>query len=129
MWEGVGSRLLASAAESVPRLVVSLIVVGVGGLLARYVARTVLIGAVNLQIHSARLLSLAARWLVLVLAVAMALDHLRIAADIVRLGFAILFGGIVLTLALAIGLGSKELVTRSWKAHERPEAQDPLRHV
>jgi diphthamide synthase (EF-2-diphthine--ammonia ligase) len=129
MWEAVGSRLLASAVESLPRLVVAFVVIVAGGLLSRYVARTVLIGAVNLQIHSARLLSLAARWLVLVLAVAMALDHLRIAADIVRLGFAILFGGIVLTMALAIGLGSKEVVSRSWKAHEKANEEDPLRHV
>jgi hypothetical protein len=129
MWDQVGSRLLANAVECVPRLAVALVVVGVGSLLARYVARTVLIGAVNLQIHSARLLSLAARWLVLVLAVAMGLDHLRIAADIVRLAFAILFGGMVLTIALAVGLGSKEMVSRSWKAHEKPDDQDPLGHV
>jgi diphthamide synthase (EF-2-diphthine--ammonia ligase) len=129
MWSQVGSRLLASAVDSLPRLVVALIVVGVGSLIGRYVARTVLIGAVNLQIHSARLLSLAARWLVLVLAVAMGLDHLRIAADIVRLGFAILFGGIVLTMALAVGLGSRDVVSRSWKAHEKTEDEDPLRHV
>ena len=32
---------------------------------------------------------------------------------IVELGFGILFGGIVLALALAVGLGSRNLVSRS----------------
>jgi len=52
---------------------------------------------------------------VMVLTFAMALDHLGIGGQIVQLGFAILFGGIVLTLALAVGLGSKEMVSRSWE--------------
>jgi hypothetical protein len=85
----------------------------VGNFIARYLARSVLIGAVNYQLQYARLLSLGIKWLVLVLTVAMALDHLRIGGVIIELGFGILFGGIVLTLSLAVGLGSRDLVTRS----------------
>jgi hypothetical protein len=48
----------------------------------------------------------------------MALDHLKIGGLVVQLSFAILFGGIVLALALAIGLGSKEMVRRSWERQE-----------
>ena len=53
------------------------------------------------------------KWLVLVLTAAMVLDHLEIGGAIVELAFGILFGGIVLTLALAIGLGSRDIVSRS----------------
>jgi hypothetical protein len=84
-----------------------------GSLLARFLSRSVLIGAVNAQLHYARFLSLGIKWLVYVLAAAMALDHLQIGGGIVELAFGILFGGIVLTLSLAIGLGSRDLVTRS----------------
>jgi hypothetical protein len=84
-----------------------------GTLLARFLARSVLIGAVNAQLQYARFLSLGVKWLVLVLAAAMAVDHLQIGGTIVELAFGILFGGIVLTLSLAIGLGSRELVSRS----------------
>ena len=76
-----------------------------GSLLARFLARSVLIGAVNAQLQYARFLSLGIKWLVLVLTAAMALDHLHIVGAIVDLAFGILFGGIVLTLSLAIGLG------------------------
>ncbi len=92
-----------------------------GVLLARFLSRSVLIGAVNAQLQYARFLSLGVKWLVLVLTAAMALDHLRIAGGIVDLAFGILFGGIVLTLSLAIGLGSRDLVSRSIeKTIEKP---------
>jgi hypothetical protein len=96
-----------------------------GGLLARFLARSVLIGAVNAQLQYARFLSLGVKWLVLVLTAAMALDHLNIGGGVVELAFGILFGGIVLTLSLAIGLGSRDLVSRSIeksfdKTNDRP---------
>lgn len=84
-----------------------------GILIARFLARSVLISAVNAQLQYARVLSLGVKWLVIVLTSAMVLDHLQVGGSIVELAFGILFGGIVLTLALAVGLGSRELVSRS----------------
>lgn len=95
------------------RAVGALIVLLVGTLVARFLARSVLISAVNAQLHYARILSLGVKWLVLVFTAAMALDHLEIGGGVVELAFGILFGGIVLALSLAIGLGSRDLVTRS----------------
>ncbi|MGI4827529.1 MAG: hypothetical protein ACRYFU_04955 [Janthinobacterium lividum] len=91
-----------------------------GGLIARFLSRSVLISAVNAQLQYARVLSLGVKWLVLVLTAAMALDHLRIGGTIVELAFGILFGGIVFALSLAVGLGSRDLVTRSIERIERP---------
>jgi len=88
-----------------------------GTLIARFLARSVLIGAVNAQLQYARFLSLGVKWLVLVLTAAMVLDHLQVGGNIVELAFGILFGGIVLTLALAVGLGSRDLVSRSLESH------------
>ena len=84
-----------------------------GILIARFLARSVLISAINAQIQYARILSLGVKWLVLVLTAAMVLDHLQVGGNVVELAFGILFGGIVLTLALAVGLGSRDLVSRS----------------
>jgi hypothetical protein len=85
----------------------------VGTLIARFLARTVLIEAVNARLSYARFLSLGVKWLVLVLTAAMVLDHLEIGGTVVDLAFGILFGGIVLTLSLAVGLGSRDIVSRS----------------
>jgi hypothetical protein len=96
-----------------PNVVAAIVVLAAGSIVARFLARSVLIGAVNMNLQYARLLSAGVKWLVTVLAVAMALEHLSIGGGIIRLAFGILFGGIVLALALAVGLGSKELVSRS----------------
>ncbi|GAC1359566.1 MAG: hypothetical protein NVSMB3_07130 [Acidobacteriaceae bacterium] len=91
----------------------AVILLAAGSLIARFLARSVLIGAVNAKLQYARFLSLGVKWLVLVLTAAMVLDHLQIGGAIVELAFGILFGGIVLTLSLAVGLGSRDIVSRS----------------
>jgi len=104
----------------------------VGNIVARFLARSVLIGAVNLNLQYARLLSAGVKWMVMVLVLAMALDHLAIGGNIVHIAFGILFGGIVLALSLAVGLGSKELVSRSLEreASKKPiDADERLRHL
>jgi hypothetical protein len=94
-----------------------------GNLIARFLARSVLIGSVNLHLQYARFLSLGVKWLVLVLTAAMVLDHLEVGGVVVELAFGILFGGIVLTLSLAIGLGSRDLVSRSLEGHVERSAE------
>lgn len=108
----------------------AVLIVLAGSILARFLARSVLIGAVNAQLQYARFLSMGVKWLVLVLAAAMALDHLQVGGHIVELAFGILFGGIVLTLSLAVGLGSRDLVSRSIERNmDRPgpaRAPEPI---
>ena len=97
-----------------------------GTLVARFVSRSVLIGAVNAKLQYARILSMGVKWLVLTLTGAMVIEHLQIGGTIIDLAFGILFGGIVLTLALAVGLGSRDIVSRSLeRSAERLPQLDP----
>ena len=116
--------LLGAVLGYLPNVVVAVLLLLIGALVARFVGRSVLIGAVNLQIESARLLSIGVKWMVMVLATAMALTHLSIGGTVLTLAFGLLFGGIVLALALAVGLGSKDMVQRSWERRMRRE-EDP----
>jgi hypothetical protein len=127
------SLLVRSVFAYIPNIIGAILVLLVGSIVASFLARSVLIGAVNLNLQYARLLSVGVKWLVIVLAVAMALEHLKIAPGIVELAFGILFGGIVLTLVLAVGLNSKELVTKSLggdaKEASSENIEEPFRHV
>jgi hypothetical protein len=111
------AMLPSSLLPFLTRVVGAAVLLIAGTLIARFLARSVLIGAVNEQLQYARFLSLGVKWLVLVLTAAMVLGHLQIGGNIVGLAFGILFGGIVLTLALAVGLGSRDLVRRSLESH------------
>jgi len=127
------SLLARSIFAYIPNILGAALVLLFGNVIARFIARTVLIGAVNLNLHYARFLSVGVKWLVIVLTVAMALEHLKIAPGIVELAFGILFGGIVLALALAVGLGSKDLVSKSLERDAQKASgekmEEPFRHI
>ena len=117
--------------EYLPHLLAAFLVLVVGSILARFLSRAVLIGAVNMQVRSARLLSVAVSWLVLVIAVAMALDHIGIGQRILLLAFGIVFGGVVLAVALAVGLGAGAAVGRAIDRQfgGNDPRDEPLDHV
>jgi hypothetical protein len=126
------SQLAFNIFAYVPRLVVSILVVLIGAVVARYLSRHVLLEAVNMNLQYARVLSAGVRWMIMTLVITMALDHLEIAVGIVHLAFGILFGGIVLALSLAVGLGSKELVSRSLEREKEKAYQateEPFHHL
>ncbi len=130
------SQLVFVLFTYLPNVIAAAIVLLVGTVVARFLARSVLIGAVNMNLQYARLISTGVKWMIVVLAIAMALENLSIGGSIVHIAFGILFGGIVFALALAIGLGSKELVSRSLEreANRRPpdipvETSEPFRHL
>ena len=117
--------------DYVPHLLAALMILVGGAILARFLARSTLIGAVNMRIRFARLLSLAVKWLVLLVAIAMALDHLGIGRSILPLAFGIVFGGIVLAAALAVGLGARDVVSRTLEQqlNESSKVDDKVDHV
>lgn len=115
-----------------PNVFAALILLFAGNMAARFLSRSVLIGAVNMNLQYARLLSAGVKWMVLVLTLAMVLDHLSIGGHIVYLAFAILFGGIVLALSIAVGLGSKDIISRSLEreaSRSNEEIESPFRHL
>ncbi len=104
-----------------PRLVVGIVIFLVGVGAARFLERSVLIGAVNRQLHQARHLALAVKWLVFVLAAAMALEHVGVGGGLATLAFGIILGGVMLAAALAVGLGARDAVARALERHIPPE--------
>ncbi len=124
------TELAMRALAYLPQVLVALLLFGVAFPASRFLERAVLISAVNMQLRSARLLSMGVKWLVLVFGASMAMEHLGIGGMLVTISFSILFGGIVLGVALAVGLGSREEVRRAWdERHDRREATDELHHL
>ncbi|HSN91766.1 MAG TPA: hypothetical protein VLS93_11110 [Anaeromyxobacteraceae bacterium] len=129
------SELGRALLHFLPRLALAFVVFLVGLAASRFLERSVLISAVNMQIRQARLLSVGAKWVVLVLAAAVALEHVGVGGLLVTIAFSIVLGGIVLALALAVGLGSREAVSKAIekKLQERdrtpvPEER-PIQHL
>jgi hypothetical protein len=89
-------------------VVLGLIIFGIGLFLAHLASSTVLSSGAN----QAGLLALAARVSIIVLAGAMALRQMGLAEDIINLAFGLLLGSVAVAVALAFGLGSREVAGR-----------------
>ncbi len=115
----------------IPNLLAALAILVLGTMLSRFLARSVLIGAVSLNWPYAHLWSTGVRWLVLIVSWVMALEHLEIGRRTLPLAFGILFGGVVFAVALAVGLGFKDAVSRSIERKWRDDREkaDKLSHV
>lgn len=125
------SRFALTVFEYLPNVLAALVILVLGTIAAQFLARSTLIGAVNMGMRSARLLSLAVKWLVQLVAVAMTLDHLGIGRHVLLLAFGIIFGGIVLAGALAVGLGARDAVRDAIARQLREPAQrdDTVNHL
>jgi Conserved TM helix len=104
--------LVAGFGAFVPRLVVALAILAVGLVVANFAWRATLLAAVNARMASPRLLSNAVRALILILAVAMALEQIAVAQTVVLTAFAIAFGAVMAGLAIAFGIGGGSLARR-----------------
>ncbi len=115
-----------------PHLLVGLLLLIAGGLVAGFVRRSVLIGAVNAGLVAARLVAAGAHAALLVLFGAIALEQVGLGTSVVLVAFAILFGGVVLALALAFGLAGRELAREALLGLLRPRREaddDGVRHL
>ncbi len=115
------ARLASDLAERLflylPHLIVAVVILSTGYALARFLARSVLIAAVNSEIRAARLLSSFTHVGIMVVAGAMAFEHLGISRETVLIAFAILFGAVALAASIAAGLAMQDVV-RVWVAQQ-----------
>ena len=110
--------LLGKVVLFVPKVIVGLLIITFGAYFARFVADAVEAYSANVGVQDAALLGRAARYAILVFVVLIALDHVEVAGDVVRMSFLIVLAGVVFAVALAFGLGSREraaeLLDRWW---------------
>jgi Mechanosensitive ion channel, conserved TM helix len=114
--------------QFLPQIFVALLVLFVGLLAANFFSRATLLAAANANYASARLLASLVRFLIAILAVTMALEQLGLGRHAVLIAFSIAFGAIMLGLAIAFGLGGRDLarsiLEREFIEKKREEEED-----
>jgi hypothetical protein len=113
-----------------PRLFVSLVILFLGLLAASFFSRGVLLAAVNANFRSSRLLSISIRVIISIFALSMVFEVLGVAEQTMLIAFGIAFGAVMLGLAIAFGLGGKDLarefLERRLVTGKREEKEDEL---
>jgi len=102
-------QLLERLLLYLPNIFVALVVLAIGWFLGNFLGRATLIASVNAGSKIAGPLSKGVKGVILLFAFVMAFEQLGIGRSTVIAAFAIMFGGVVLALALAFGLGGRDL--------------------
>jgi Mechanosensitive ion channel, conserved TM helix len=112
-----------------PQVFVALLILLFGTLAANFFSRAVLLGAVNAGYPSPRILSGTIRLVIVALAVSMALEQVGLGTHTVLTAFSIMFGALMLGLALAFGLGGRDLAKGVLEKHflekSREDGEEP----
>lgn len=127
------AELMGRLMGFLPSVIAAGLLLFVGILLANFVAEAALIAAVNAQIQEARFITGLVRWSMLLFTASMVLTQLGIAKEIVVSAFSIIFGGVVMALAIAIGLGgrniARDVMERRWRKTKDKEERDEIVHL
>ena len=116
------ANVFSELVSYIPSVIAAIVIIIVGIVLGGFVGGLIMASAGGL--HGGPTLSRVGKAGVIVLAVFMALQELGVASEIVTTAFAILFGAVAFALALAFGLGNRDLaaqVTREWYERYRAE--------
>jgi hypothetical protein len=95
-----------------PRLFVAMFVLFFGLLAASFFSRAVLLAAVNANMPSGRVLSVAVRSVIIIFVLSIVFEELGLAEQTMLLAFGIAFGALMLGLAIAFGMGGRDLARR-----------------
>ena len=115
-----------------PSIFVAILILFLGLVTANFLSRAALLGAVNAGYPSPKLVSWSIRFAIWALAVSMALEQVGVARQTVIAAFSIVFGAFMLGLAIAFGLGGRELAREflernlGEKTPEKDEEPQPL---
>jgi len=92
-----------------PEIVIAMVILFFGLVVANFLSRAALLAAVNAGYASPKALSWSIRFVIWILSITMALEELSVARETVIAAFSIVFGALMLGLAIAFGLGGQDL--------------------
>jgi hypothetical protein len=113
-----------------PRLFVAMFIMFFGLLAASFFSRAALLAAVNANVPSPRFLSLAVRSVIIVFVLSIVFEELGLAEQTMLVAFGIAFGALMLGLAIAFGIGGRNLaqgfLEKKFVRSKREENEDEL---
>lgn len=95
-----------------PRVFVAIFIMFLGLLAASFFSRAALLAAVNANVPSPRVLSIAIRSIIIVFVLSIVFEELGLAEQSMLVAFGIAFGAMMLGLAIAFGMGGRNLAKR-----------------
>jgi hypothetical protein len=115
-----------------PNIFVAAAILVCGYFLANFMGRAALIASVNAGFKMSGTAGRLVKLAIIILAVTMSLEQLGIGRETMVIAFAIIFGGIVLALAIAFGLGGRDIAKNYLEkkiTKKGEEEKDEIQHL
>ncbi len=97
--------------SALPYIVISMIIVIVGIIFSTFIGRVIYMACENANIKYGEIISKSVRILLVVITFGIVFEYLGLGSTIISISFLIVFGGIVMALSLALGIGLSTVIT------------------
>jgi hypothetical protein len=97
--------------SALPYIVISTIIVIVGMIFSTFLSRVIYMACENANIGYGEVISKSVRIFLVVITFGIVFEYMGIGSTIISISFLIIFGGVILALSLAVGIGLSGLIT------------------
>lgn len=97
--------------SALPYIVISMIIVIVGIIFSTFLSRVIYMACENANIGYSDIISKSVRILLVVITFGIVFEYMGLGSTIISISFLIIFGGIIMTLSLALGIGLSTVIT------------------
>lgn len=125
----VVDRMIAEVLLYLPKIISAILIIIVGYVVTGLISRGLIISMVNGGFRFAKQFARAVRLLLIVLISAMALEQLHVAPGVVVSAFSIVFGGIVLALAISFGIAGVDTAKKMLEQQEVKKQDETARDM
>ena len=110
----VVSDLFSQVTQFIPKVIVAVLILAIGLYFARFIEDAITAYGKNIGMDGVSAVARLSRYALMVFVFVIALDQMGVGGTLVTNTFQILFGGVVLALALAFGLGGGQKMVGTW---------------
>jgi hypothetical protein len=104
------SEYAARISAALPIIIVSFVIVIVGIIFSNFISRVIYLGCENARFQYGEFIAKGVRILLIVVTFGIVFEYIGLGNTIITISFLIVFGGIVLVLSLALGIGLSNVV-------------------
>ncbi|MBP8626286.1 MAG: hypothetical protein KBI10_06310 [Syntrophorhabdales bacterium] len=127
------SEYASRVSAALPSIIVSLLIVVIGIIFSNFLGRLIYMACENANLKYGDLISKSVRVFMIIITFGIVFEYIGIGNTIINISFLIIFGGIILTISLAFGIGLsnvvgeliKEKVKMKWEKRHRQDSSTP----
>ena len=111
------SEYALKVSNALPYVIVSLVIIVVGIILSNFISRFISIASDSAGFRYGDIVTRSVRVFLIIITFGIVLEYIGVGNTIITISFLILFGGVILTLSLALGIGLSHVIGDFIKEH------------